>query len=251
MGNASLDLLKGGAKKAANVAVAPKEDDSLDDNTIEKVVEADPAKMSGKEIEALIKEYGVATPEGWDKLTLNAKRKWLNDQFGTDEPAAENAQTDVQPEAKAETKALAKVKAAPKSKDVAIANPAKEGDIVGADAIIDTVHMIEKLNQAKAKALLSDLRENNDFASFRIGGVLSKYNKEQWYKPDYETFRAFVEGEHGMNYRKAMYFIEIYESLAESGVPWEKVKDLGWTKVKELASILTLENVDQWVETAS
>ena len=33
-------------------------------------------------------------------------------------------------------------------------------------------------------------------------------------------------------------------------MPWEKVKNIGWTKLKDLAPVLTKENVDQWVPIA-
>ena len=66
----------------------------------------------------------------------------------------------------------------------------------------------------------------------------------------HETFRAFVETECGLKYRKGMYLIEIYNGLVESGVAWDKVKHLGWTKLSYLASILSVDNVDDWVAVA-
>ena len=33
-------------------------------------------------------------------------------------------------------------------------------------------------------------------------------------------------------------------------MPWEKVKNIGWTKLKDLAPVLTKENVDSWVKVA-
>jgi Tfp pilus assembly major pilin PilA len=33
-------------------------------------------------------------------------------------------------------------------------------------------------------------------------------------------------------------------------VPWKKVKEVGWTKLKEIAKILTQDNVEDWVEKA-
>ena len=53
-----------------------------------------------------------------------------------------------------------------------------------------------------------------------------------------------------MAYRKAMYLKSNYDNLIESGVPEEKVKGLGWTKLKEISAIINPENVDEWVERA-
>lgn len=47
-----------------------------------------------------------------------------------------------------------------------------------------------------------------------------------------------------------MYWVGIYNDLAESGVSWEKVKEFGWTKLKEIAGVLTQDNVDEWVDIA-
>ena len=64
-------------------------------------------------------------------------------------------------------------------------------------------------------------------------------------------FKEFVENVHGLHYRKATYWIEIYNRLSNSGVPWSKVNKIGWTKLKEIAKVLTKDNVDEWVKIAS
>src|SRR5674476_411675 len=53
-----------------------------------------------------------------------------------------------------------------------------------------------------------------------------------------------------MQARKAYYLIAIYTDLVTKQIAWEKVKHLGWTKLKELAPILTPENTDEWVAKA-
>ena len=35
-----------------------------------------------------------------------------------------------------------------------------------------------------------------------------------------------------------------------AGLPWNKVKHIGWTKLKEIAGVVTVENVDEWVKIA-
>ncbi len=59
-----------------------------------------------------------------------------------------------------------------------------------------------------------------------------------------------METKYGIGYRKAIYWIEIYNRLSNSGIPWEKVKDLGWTKLQIIAVVLTPENVEEWVSVA-
>lgn len=119
------------------------------------------------------------------------------------------------------------------------------------DLIVKTAHEIENLKEEKAFKLVPQLLNNIDHDYFKLGGVLSVIQSQGWYMDkNYENFRAFVESECGIQYRKAMYLIQIYNGLVESGVQWEQVKHLGWTKLKELSAILTPDNVDEWVGVA-
>ncbi len=139
--------------------------------------------------------------------------------------------------------------AKPKGKAKAVAKAALNGEVVSPDALTDLVHEIENLKEKQARELVGELAEQAEVTFFRLGGVLSVVQANGWYKP-FASFREFVEKEHGIHYRKATYWVGIYNELAESKVPWEKVKGLGWTKLKEIASVLTPDNVDEWVKIA-
>lgn len=119
------------------------------------------------------------------------------------------------------------------------------------DLIVVTAHEIENLKEDKAFKMVPQLLNNIDHDYFRLGGVLSVIQNQGWYMDKkHESFRSFVESDCNIAYRKAMYLIEIYNGLVESGVQWEQVKHLGWTKLKELAKFLTTENVEDWVAIA-
>lgn len=119
------------------------------------------------------------------------------------------------------------------------------------DLIVLTAHEVENLVEEKAFKMVPALLDSTAQGDFKLGGVLSVIQAQGWYMDrGYENFRGYVESECGLNYRKAMYLISIYNGLVESGVKWEQVKHLGWTKLKELASILTSENVLEWVAKA-
>lgn len=124
------------------------------------------------------------------------------------------------------------------------------GEVIGPDLITDTAHELENLSKEKAIPLVKELMEQADFSEFKMGGVLAKIQYEEWFG-DHPNFKTFVEAEFGMNYRKAAYLASIYNGLVEANVPWGKVSSLGWSKLKELTGVLTLENVDEWVEKAS
>lgn len=119
---------------------------------------------------------------------------------------------------------------------------------VESDLIVKTAHEVENLKEDKALALVPKLMDTIDHDYFKLGGVLSVIQAQGWYMDKgFENFRGYVEGECGMAYRKAMYLIQIYNGLVASGVKWEDVKHLGWTKLKELSSILSPDNVAEWV----
>lgn len=317
MSAASLSLLKGGKKAALEEELEdPKgmEIDAQVDSDVSAEVEAEsvelnPDEMSGEEIEAVAKEFGLKLPANFAKLNLDQKREWLKSQAEPEESVA--AQVDKPEEAdagpvikdgdvietvspenptqsekvkevhdKADKKGKKKVEpeikqggglvtpltdqtdkavelkpaketkksGAKKTATEVSTQVAKEGEIVQ-DMIIDIVHEIETMNEKDARAVVATLADQTEKTFFKLGGVLSVIQANSWFQP-YGTFRDYVEKEHGIQYRRAMYWISIYNKLVESKVPWYKVKELGWTKLKVVAEILTEENVDEWVSIA-
>jgi hypothetical protein len=162
--------------------------------------------------------------------------------------------------APAAAKAAPAAKKAPSPKVVEKAAAPAEAEQVNAvetpevesnDMIVQTAKEVENIKEAKAFEMIPRLMDDNDRNSFRLGGYLSKIQAEGWFlNKGYENFKAYVEAECSIKYRKAMYLIGIYNGLVAAQIPWSKVQHLGWTKLKELAGILTAENVDEWVTVA-
>ena len=84
---------------------------------------------------------------------------------------------------------------------------------------------------------------------YALGELLYRVDRNLWYNES-ESFRAFVEQNLRFSYRKARYLIAMYEGLANAGVDWEDVKHIGWTKLKEVAPLLTPETAAYWIKTA-
>lgn len=119
------------------------------------------------------------------------------------------------------------------------------------DLIIQVAHEIENLDDKKAFQLVPKLLNGIEQDYFKLGGVIALIQSNGWFMElGYENFKAYVQAEVGIEYRRAMYFIGIYNSLVTSGVKWSDVESLGWTKLKEIASILTPANVKEWVDLA-
>lgn len=116
------------------------------------------------------------------------------------------------------------------------------------DIIAEVSHEVENMTKEEALAAVKGFSDEADYSHFRLGGALSVIQANQWHTDlGYGSLRDLIEQEYGLNYRTGMYWIGIYNGLVESGVPWDKVKDLGWTKLRDLARYLTLDNVDEWV----
>lgn len=124
-------------------------------------------------------------------------------------------------------------------------------EVLGPDLISGICKEVENLKSDEAIKMAHTLLEDVELNSFKLGGVLASIQTHgHWQAKGFETFKEFIESEFGLHYRKAMYLIQIYTALVNSGVSWEKVKELGWTKLKEIVHLLNEENVDQWVERA-
>lgn len=264
MSSASLSLLKG-AKKDALGKELTKPDKATEPPAEEVVVDID--SFTSEQLDALVEENEIETPDGWSGFDAQAKKAWLKETFeeapaatgveapaseetkeveasgDTADPAAHDAQTD-----QAAAKPPAKAKKAGKSKAVAPSN-AKTGEVMEPDVLSDLIHEIENMKEKDAREIIVSLSEQTEVTMFKLGGVLSVIQANSWFEP-YASFREFVEKEHGMHYRKAMYWVGIYNALAAAKVTWTKVKGLGWTKLKELAQVITEENQDQWIEIA-
>lgn len=119
-----------------------------------------------------------------------------------------------------------------------------------ADLIVETAKEINALDKETAFEVVPSLIDSVDFSYFKLGGVLSAIQDNDWWNEEAPTFRSFIEDNFGLHYRKGMYLIKIYDGLVEAEIPWHKVSGLGWTKLKELADILTQENCDEWVAKA-
>ena len=117
------------------------------------------------------------------------------------------------------------------------------------DLIMDIAHEVESLTKTKALNLADTLAGTIETDYLRLGGVLKIINDNSWYE-GFPTFDDMVYEKFGFQARKARYLISIYENLVSKQIPWEKVQGLGWTKLKDLAPVLTVENVDDWVAKA-
>ena len=237
---ASLDLLTKGAAKSVPAVV-----EAVD-------VEVDVDKMSSQELDALVEENGldvVAEFKGWP---VEQKRAYLNEKFGGAADAAQSFKNEpaAQPEAEAPKTKAKKASAGKGKKGKAVSTEvAIEGEIVEADPIQDLVHEIENMKESDAIKAVDLLVDQSGANFIKLGGVLTRVQANGWFNP-YTSFQEYVENRLGLKFRLAGYYMQCYNALANGGIPYAKVAGLGWTKLALIASMITLDNVDEWVSIA-
>lgn len=155
---------------------------------------------------------------------------------------------------KAATKPKAKSKAKPISGDKEVAvvpSFAPNPEMVMTKTVMEeTVHAIETLkDEDAAHQMARSFYESSNYCMFALGGVLSKIQSEGWVA-DHEDFKAYLEKEFGFKYRKAIYHINIYNTLNSLDLPYAAFEGLGWKKAGMIMPHLLPENYEDWIETA-
>ena len=82
---------------------------------------------------------------------------------------------------------------------------------------------------------------------FRIGMVLSSFRKSKG-DEEFKSLLHYAEQNFQINSRKAYYLISIHDNLVGSNITPAQVSSIGWTKLKEIAHLLTVDNVNYWVD---
>jgi hypothetical protein len=141
------------------------------------------------------------------------------------------------------------------TKAVAKSKKKTDGTIIPPDPISQASHQIENLTASAARKMAAELVEAGEFELFRLGGVFSVVNNSKFFlEYGFQDFKAWVEAEHGIKYRKAHYLAAIYEYVIEFKLDWAKIQKLGWTKLKTLLNpatqLVTQANMDEWIEKA-
>ncbi len=77
------------------------------------------------------------------------------------------------------------------------------------------------------------------------------HEKEFFRKWGFETFDAYCIEELDTHYRKAMYMVDIWKTVETLKLNAKEVAELGWTKMKDLATVITKKNAAGWMKKAA
>lgn len=96
-----------------------------------------------------------------------------------------------------------------------------------------------------------DVRKQIDSLLLELAKNLSEiYHKEYYVDWGYKTFELYVIGELDYSYRKAKYFVEIWDSVKHTDLDVSRIEAVGWSKMAEIARIMNEDNAELWLEKA-
>ena len=224
------------------------------------------------ELDRLLADHAITAPGGWSHWVASTKISWLKREFeaapDTAPPAPSRAEATIYARGGSKVSLMTSLAAlgqpADGRPDRAEGRPGLGFDSAGAgslaawkprpdhvepDALHRLIAEIDGLDEPDALGSVGRLADQSEVALFRLGGVLARLKDEGWPQAR-GSFRQFVEAEHGIPYRKAVAWMALYRQLARSAVAWEKLRGLGWSALRQIAGVITPDNVDEWVAVA-
>jgi hypothetical protein len=66
----------------------------------------------------------------------------------------------------------------------------------------------------------------------------------------YDSFHDYTEKELDVRGRKAYFLVQTTKKLKSLGIPWNKVREIGWRKTATIVPLLSATNHEQWIEEA-
>lgn len=118
------------------------------------------------------------------------------------------------------------------------------------DKITKASFQMSELTPSNVKDLFMSVQEDIDFNYFKLGGILHTIKSNKWYG---DSFPDYITETLGLNLAKAYHLINIYTHLVSSGLSWENVKHIGWTKMRVISPLLKENNKDvqdEWLKKA-
>lgn len=228
-------------------------------------------KLSSEQMDTLVEVHELGMPSEWGEASSAEKHKMLNVKLGfvvskktkkekeasdlalamagagvTPVPVDVGPVGDEDPEDDAVLPPSLQSKAKTKTVEPNVGTPENPTE----NPIMMVAQEIEGLkDQASIESEITTLLSSEGMNDFRLGGLMLKLLEVGTF-PDNSTFKDYIGARWGIKYRKARYLIELYNGLLKSGIPWEAVAGIGWSKVITLLPVLTTDNVAEWVEKA-
>jgi len=121
------------------------------------------------------------------------------------------------------------------------------------ELVVKTDGVVVKTRKKRTKEEVRDrlvhLKQAVEASYLEMGRLLHRVQHDGlWSEWEYEDFEHYTMEELGFRKGKAGYLIRIWQKLKlEAGVSNQDLKGIGWSKAKELTSVATTENVEDWL----
>lgn len=107
------------------------------------------------------------------------------------------------------------------------------------------------ISPGELRERVSKLREKIDNNSIELCKYLWTIYRKGFFRDwGFQNFREYVDKEVTFKIGKAMSYVRIWDALQQNEDMAQKVLSVGWAKARELISVVTEENVEQWVDKA-
>lgn len=95
------------------------------------------------------------------------------------------------------------------------------------------------------------LKGHLDTCYYQLGGLLREVFHQQYYLDlGFDHFEEYLRVNLEFGLRKAFYLMSIWERTRELNIPKEKLRRIGWTKMKEVVRVATPEDLVVWLARA-
>jgi len=96
-----------------------------------------------------------------------------------------------------------------------------------------------------------DAQKAKESSALVLAELLSEaYHKEYFIQWGFDEWPDYCDQELDVHYRKAMYMVDIWDKLVEFDLDPKEAAKLGWTKMKEISSIITKRNAEGLMQKA-
>jgi len=187
------------------------------------------------------------------------------DEEEADEAEADEAEEEVEEVKPVKTKAKAVAKTKEEAPAKAKAKPAPAPARTQEEAEQQPIHHTKTVAKLLKKADSGDgileaakaLRVQGEQTKFNLGGVLAEIQSKKSYVAAGYTgesgWQDYLRDELNVEYRSAMYYIEIYKTCSELGIDEERIAHIGWTKLRSVVKVarkITDKQLDKLLERA-
>jgi hypothetical protein len=95
------------------------------------------------------------------------------------------------------------------------------------------------------------LKDRLDTCYYELGGLLREvFHQQHYLELGFDHFEDYLRGTLEFSIRKAFYLMSIWEKVKELKIPKNKLRQIGWTKMKEVVRVATPEDLVIWLARA-